>query len=205
MPSNTLSLRRSAALALAVSLLVLAGCSAPSQPGAVSAPSSAPSRAPSSTAAPSTPSAASTRLRAQHRRRLRVQVRRPLLLGPRVDRTPRATSSHRARVSQDQRSDIGIHAGATPHTGGRQQHGPGPSATVQETRELDRPSETGTGLAAKLSSIRAINAKAQLPGEIAGPALALTLQVTNAGTKTRRPQFRRRQRCLIPTKLQAGR
>lgn len=50
--------------------------------------------------------------------------------------------------------------------------------------KLDKPSKTGTGLTAKLTMIKAIDAKAQLPGEIAGPALALTVEVTNTGAKT---------------------
>ena len=49
--------------------------------------------------------------------------------------------------------------------------------------KLDKPSKTGTGLTAKLTTIKAIDAKAQLPGEIAGPALALTVEVTNTGAK----------------------
>ena len=49
--------------------------------------------------------------------------------------------------------------------------------------KLDKPSKTGTGLTAKLTTIKAIEAKAQLPGEIAGPALALTVEVTNSGAK----------------------
>lgn len=49
--------------------------------------------------------------------------------------------------------------------------------------KLDKPSQTGTGLTAELSSIKAIKAKAELPGEVAGPALAVTVQVTNTGAK----------------------
>lgn len=50
--------------------------------------------------------------------------------------------------------------------------------------KLDKPSRTGTGLTAKLVSIKAITAKAQLPGEVAGPALAVTVDVTNTGSKS---------------------
>ena len=50
--------------------------------------------------------------------------------------------------------------------------------------KLDKPSTTGTGLTAKLVSIKAIKATAQMPGEIAGPALAITVSITNAGKKT---------------------
>lgn len=46
--------------------------------------------------------------------------------------------------------------------------------------ELDEPSGTGTGLTARLVTIRSVTAKAQLPGEVAGPALAITIEVENA-------------------------
>lgn len=49
----------------------------------------------------------------------------------------------------------------------------------QRPVQLDKPSQTGTGLTAGLVSIKSINAKAQLPGEIAGPALAITVEVKN--------------------------
>jgi hypothetical protein len=49
---------------------------------------------------------------------------------------------------------------------------------------LDEPSTTGTGLTAKLISVRAIEAKAQLPGEITGPALAINIEVSNTGTRS---------------------
>jgi hypothetical protein len=47
---------------------------------------------------------------------------------------------------------------------------------------LDKPSDTGTGLTARIASVEPVNAKARLPGEVAGPALAITLTVTNSGT-----------------------
>lgn len=49
--------------------------------------------------------------------------------------------------------------------------------------KLDKPSQTGTGLTARLVSIKAVSAKAQLPGEVAGPALAITIEVSNTGSK----------------------
>jgi hypothetical protein len=49
--------------------------------------------------------------------------------------------------------------------------------------KLDKPSSTGTGLTAKLISVRAVEAKAELPGEITGPALAVTIEVRNIGSK----------------------
>jgi hypothetical protein len=57
----------------------------------------------------------------------------------------------------------------------------------EETRppvKLDQPSSTGTGLTAKVISVQAIEAKAQLPGEITGPAVAITIEVSNTGTRT---------------------
>jgi hypothetical protein len=50
--------------------------------------------------------------------------------------------------------------------------------------KLDKPSKTGTGLTAELVTISPIEAKAQLPGEVAGPAVAITVQVTNTGSKS---------------------
>jgi len=49
--------------------------------------------------------------------------------------------------------------------------------------KLNKPSKTGTGLTAKLVSIKNIRAEAQLPGEVAGAGLAITIDVTNTGTK----------------------
>lgn len=49
--------------------------------------------------------------------------------------------------------------------------------------KIDKPSTTGTGLTVELGRIRAIEAKAQIPGEVAGPALAVTVDVTNTGDK----------------------
>jgi len=50
--------------------------------------------------------------------------------------------------------------------------------------KLDKPSKTGTGLTAKVVSIKATTAKAQLPGEVAGPALVVTVDLTNTGSKS---------------------
>lgn len=49
--------------------------------------------------------------------------------------------------------------------------------------KLDKPSETGTGLTARLVTIKAVSAEAQLPGEVAGPALAITVEVANAASQ----------------------
>ena len=45
--------------------------------------------------------------------------------------------------------------------------------------KLDKPSEAGGGVVVRITDVKAIKAKAQLPGEVAGPAVALTLQVRN--------------------------
>jgi hypothetical protein len=50
--------------------------------------------------------------------------------------------------------------------------------------KLDEPSSTGTGLTARLISVSAIEAKAQIPGEITGPALAITIEVSNTGRRS---------------------
>lgn len=50
--------------------------------------------------------------------------------------------------------------------------------------KLDKPSKTGTGLTAKLVNVKATTAKAQLPGEVEGPALVVTIDVTNTGSKS---------------------
>jgi hypothetical protein len=49
--------------------------------------------------------------------------------------------------------------------------------------KLDRPSTTGTGLTVSLTSIEPINAKAEQPGEVAGPGLAITITINNAAGK----------------------
>ena len=49
---------------------------------------------------------------------------------------------------------------------------------------LDQPSSTGTGLRVQLISVSAVEADAQIPGEIAGPALAITIEVSNTGSRS---------------------
>ncbi len=45
--------------------------------------------------------------------------------------------------------------------------------------KLDKPSDAGGGVQVRISAVKAITAKAQLPGEVAGPAVSLTLVVKN--------------------------
>lgn len=47
---------------------------------------------------------------------------------------------------------------------------------------LAEPSTFGNGVSARLVSIGAFDARAQGPGEISGPALAVTVELTNSGT-----------------------
>lgn len=49
--------------------------------------------------------------------------------------------------------------------------------------KLDKPSDTGEGATVRITSVKAINAKAQLPGEVAGPAVALTVVVKNSSAE----------------------
>jgi hypothetical protein len=56
----------------------------------------------------------------------------------------------------------------------------------EETKKpvkLDRPSTTGTGLTVSLASIEPIDAKAEQPGEVAGPGLSITITIENTGSK----------------------
>jgi hypothetical protein len=49
--------------------------------------------------------------------------------------------------------------------------------------KLDKPSSTGQGVTVRITAAKAIAAKARLPGEVAGPAVALTLIVHNGSPK----------------------
>ena len=49
--------------------------------------------------------------------------------------------------------------------------------------KLDRPSTTGTGLTVNLTSIDPVDAKAEQPGEVAGPGLAITITIRNTASK----------------------
>lgn len=48
---------------------------------------------------------------------------------------------------------------------------------------LTRAAEFGGKVSARITSVKAITAKAQGPGEITGPAVAVTLQVTNGSKR----------------------
>jgi hypothetical protein len=49
--------------------------------------------------------------------------------------------------------------------------------------KLDKPSNTGSGVSVRITKIKSFTSKAQLPGEVAGPAVAMTVLVTNDTTK----------------------
>lgn len=48
---------------------------------------------------------------------------------------------------------------------------------------LEQPSDAGAGVQVRIRSVKAITAKAQLPGEVAGPAVALTVSVRNRSSR----------------------
>ena len=50
--------------------------------------------------------------------------------------------------------------------------------------KLDKPSTDGAGAVVRITDAKAIAAKAQLPGEVAGPGVALTLEVENESQRT---------------------
>lgn len=50
--------------------------------------------------------------------------------------------------------------------------------------KLDKPSDAGGGVAVRIKKVTSIKAKAQLPGEVAGPAVSLTLVVDNGSAKS---------------------
>ncbi len=49
---------------------------------------------------------------------------------------------------------------------------------------LDDPAEFGTGLTVRLTEIKAVQAVAQVPGEIAGPALRITVAARNSSSRS---------------------
>lgn len=59
-----------------------------------------------------------------------------------------------------------------------------PASTVPSlpTAPLTAPASPASGVTVQLTQIRAITTEALLPGEIAGPGLAITLRIDNAGS-----------------------
>ena len=164
MHTTSRSARRSAATAILLLLVGVAACSnggtpAPaSTPGGV-APSSGPA-SPVSTApvASTSPGPGATPA--------------PSTTAPRASTAPTATLS-------------------APATAPVQPPTPGSTAeTVAPRREvtkkavkLDKPSAARSGVVVQITEVKAIKAKAQLPGEVAGPAVALTVVVKNSSGK----------------------
>ena len=59
---------------------------------------------------------------------------------------------------------------------------PGTDST-REPVELDQPSDAGGGVTARITAVKEIRATARQPGEVAGPAVAVTLQVRNGSRR----------------------
>jgi len=66
--------------------------------------------------------------------------------------------------------------------------------TVEPTRKpssvktgLDNKVETSPGVTARVKSVEAVKGEARGPGEIAGPALRVTIAITNNGRRRSRP------------------
>lgn len=149
MPSTTASSRLRPLIPAALVLLaVLAGCSAPSQPGAVASPT---------TPATSSPSRSASG---------------PATTAPGPSATPKSTLPPPATtpVPPSTPGDVNSTVPTRP-------------AESKKPVDLDQPSETGTGATARLIDLKAINAKATIPGEVSGPGVAVTLEVTNTGPK----------------------
>lgn len=157
-----------AALPLAVVPLtvLIAGCTpdaepVPSPPVVVSTP--APTISPEPSDASTTPSPSGVSPPATPS----VTSPTPSVTSP----TPSVTSPTRSVTS----------AAPTPSTPLESSVAPRPERSKTPV-ELDEPATTG-GLTTRLVSIRGIEAEARVPGEISGPALALTVEVTNRGTR----------------------
>jgi hypothetical protein len=61
---------------------------------------------------------------------------------------------------------------------------PVPAANVADPVGIDETADFGNGVRARVSSVESLDAEAHLPGEFSGPAVALTVEVTN-GSKQR--------------------
>jgi hypothetical protein len=61
---------------------------------------------------------------------------------------------------------------------------PGVPGEVADPVPIDAVTAFGDGVAVRLSSIEAVEAEASLPGEFSGPAVAVTVEVTNGSNDT---------------------
>jgi hypothetical protein len=61
---------------------------------------------------------------------------------------------------------------------------PNKPVETQKAKPLDKPAEGGNGVSVRLESVRKIKAKAKLPGEVAGPALAVAVTIDNDSSKS---------------------
>lgn len=58
----------------------------------------------------------------------------------------------------------------------------GPEVSKKPVK-LDQPSNAGSGVSVRITRVRTVNAKAQLPGEVAGPGVAFSITVRNGSTR----------------------
>jgi hypothetical protein len=71
----------------------------------------------------------------------------------------------------------------TPSQAGRGETVPVKPVKTKEPVPLDKTGDFGTGLSVGLEDIKSVKGAAKAPGEIAGPALKITLQATNDSKK----------------------
>jgi hypothetical protein len=91
---------------------------------------------------------------------------------------PTGTTSPTGRASAPQASP------GTPSAVGSGATQPVRPVKTKKSVPLDDPAEFGTGLTVRLTDIKAVKAVAQAPGEIAGPALRITVEARNRSSAT---------------------
>jgi hypothetical protein len=57
-----------------------------------------------------------------------------------------------------------------------------PSRAIAEPVAIDGTADFGEGVTARLSSVEAVDAQARIPGEVSGPGVVITLEVTNGSS-----------------------
>jgi hypothetical protein len=95
-----------------------------------------------------------------------------------VSTSPTSATSATSRESAPQASP------GTPSAVGSGATQPVRPVKTKKSVPLDDPAEFGTGLTVRLTDIRAVKAVAQAPGEIAGPALRITVEARNRSSAT---------------------
>ncbi len=158
-PTST-GIRVAAAAATVLLLLTGAACSQPqSSPGPAG---TAPASAPMPTAASSTPAGSSTPT--------------PSAAAP---STPGPAASAPSTPPGSALPPPATTAVPAPTPGSTAETVQAKPEVTKKAVELDKPSADGSGVVVRIAGLRAITAKAQLPGEVAGPAVALTVEVEN--------------------------